>query len=132
MAEIEWDASLSVGNEGIDLDHQKLFEIFSRLNSAMIRGAGKNLIEEITDELINYTEYHFKREEELFSATDYPAIDQHKKAHADFIRRVNDFKGELLDGKGKGFVSIKVQNTLVEWLKGHIGEVDKGYSAYLK
>ena len=61
-----WNSEYSVGIDQIDKQHQKLVLLINTLFDAMKEGKGKERQGHILNELVQYTDYHFKCEEELF------------------------------------------------------------------
>lgn len=130
MTLIKWNNSLSVNVEKIDNQHRKLISMINELNDKMRQGKGKEVLEKIITDLINYTAIHFQTEEKLFEEFGYPEAFKHKKEHADFIRKVSDFKKDFKAGKLG--LSIDIMSFLSSWLKNHIKGTDKKYSKFFK
>jgi hemerythrin len=63
---IEWEDIYSVGIEEFDNDHKKLIELINRLHQAMLDKKAKEVLGEIINELVDYTIYHFNKEEAMF------------------------------------------------------------------
>ncbi len=128
MALINWNDGFSVNIAEIDQQHQKIIAMINTLHDAMTLGKGQNVIGKIVDDLISYTETHFKTEEIYFAQFGYPDTDRHKIKHAGFVQKVSDFK----DGfeKGKLSLSIEVMTFLSDWWRNHIKGTDKKYSQF--
>ncbi len=122
MVLIEWTDDWSVGYEPIDGDHKKLFELINQLHDAIARGEGQTAVSRILVDLIDYTGYHFSREEEFMRVRNYPQYGAHKKRHVDLIERVTAFQTRLDQG------DLDLAPALLEflklWLKDHIHEID--------
>lgn len=131
MSIVQWNNSLySVGNDEFDAHHKKLLEFINELHHAMMAGAGKQKLEEILNELMDYTNYHFQAEEAAMIDADYPDLLEHKKQHQELIDQLNnliaDFKNNRLE------VTIETSKFLKEWLFKHIQGTDKKYASYIK
>jgi len=74
-----WNDQLSVSIEAIDTDHKQLVAILNELYDAIHAGHGREAVTEIIERLVDYTRYHFAREEELFSSTGYLDAAAHKR-----------------------------------------------------
>lgn len=72
MALIQWSEDLSVGVKRFDDDHQRLFEMINDLNDAMLRGKGREALNDIITGLEEYAKTHFSAEEKLFAEYEYP------------------------------------------------------------
>ena len=128
MALIKWDQSLSVNVAQIDKQHQKLISMINELNDAMKQGKGKEAMSKILNGLVAYTATHFKTEEDYFAKFGYPETIKHKKEHADFVKKVSDFKSKF--EKDQLSVTIEVMRFLRDWLQNHIKGTDKKYSKF--
>ncbi|NOY83056.1 MAG: hemerythrin family protein [Kiritimatiellaeota bacterium] len=128
MALISWTDSLSVKVAVLDLQHQRLISVINELHDAMRQGKGKDVLEKTLSALSSYTVIHFKTEERYFDQFGYPDAAGHKRIHDLFVQKISDFK-EAFE-KGRLGVSIEVMNFLRDWLKNHIMETDKRYSAF--
>ncbi len=128
MAMIEWNDSLSVKVTKIDQQHQKLISMINELFDAMKQGKGKDVLGNIVNGLISYTETHFKLEEDYFDQYRYPKTLSHKKEHNDFVKKVSEFKDEF--EKGSIMLTVEVMDFLGDWLKNHIKGSDKKYTQF--
>ncbi len=126
MPLIQWSDRYSVGVGDMDKHHQKLFDLLNRLHDAMTQGKAGSIITEIVDELIGYTKYHFSEEEKLMAQISYSGLNEQKKAHQKFIVSVEDYKN-LADKGLTAFLSSGVSAFLSDWLRNHIGVMDKKY-----
>ncbi|MFO7734874.1 MAG: bacteriohemerythrin [bacterium] len=130
MSLIKWNDNFSVNVEKIDNQHRKLISMINELNDKMRQGKGKEVLEKIISDLINYTAIHFQTEEKLFEKFRYPETAVHKKEHTDFVRKVSDFQKNFKAGKLG--LSIDIMSFLSSWLKNHIKGTDKKYSEFFK
>ncbi|HOJ43227.1 MAG TPA: bacteriohemerythrin, partial [Syntrophorhabdaceae bacterium] len=89
---------------------------------------GKDILGSIIDGLVNYAATHFATEEKYFDMFKYPDAPNHKKEHADFVKKV----GEFQDGfkKGNLALTIEVMHFLKDWLTKHILGTDKKYGPF--
>jgi hemerythrin-like metal-binding protein len=112
-----------VGNDLIDGQHQKLVEIINRLFDGISKKDPNLKMQEIFDELVAYTRYHFNAEEELMTRTSNPWLIEHKKAHLDFINKITSLKVSSIAADEK--LKMEVFKFLKIWLTGHIMNMDK-------
>ena len=94
---IEWSDSMSVNNGDLDFDHQRLIEIINRLWVADSLG-NRQIIEFVLDDLVNYTEFHFAREERLLEQIGFSDIERHVSIHKGIRRRLEDIRWEYFQG----------------------------------
>lgn len=126
-----WTSSLLTGHGEIDEQHQKLFLHFNELYELIRVGKGHDEIIKLIDFLEEYIKFHFDSEMELQEKSGYPGAEDHKRLHAMYRKQVailaNEVKEKGVDDK----LLIKVNVTVVDWLRGHIGEEDKKFVEYL-
>ncbi len=125
---IVWEEGFGVGHSGIDADHRRLFELFNAFAGAVNDDRAEVEIQGVLAELLEYTDYHFDREERLMQEHGYPDFAAHKAMHDSFVRQIHDVNSLLDAGGEKGAF---VLGFLGRWLSGHILGVDKKLGAYL-
>ncbi|MEE9311603.1 MAG: hemerythrin domain-containing protein [Planctomycetota bacterium] len=69
--------TMGTGVVAIDREHQILVSLLHRMHEAVEDGEGEKVIAGVLDELLEYTDWHFKSEEALFDKFDYPSADNH-------------------------------------------------------
>ena len=127
---VKWKDSYSVGVESIDNDHKKLLGMINQLQTAAHYSTDDTMVETILNELIDYTKYHFSREEGLMTESNYPNTQQHKQQHVEMITQVERF---ICEYRKNGTHTIDdVIQYLKSWLINHINGCDQDYSPYLK
>ena len=129
MALIEWQDSFSVGVEKLDADHKRLFDIINRVDAA--EKAGKS-VQWVLEELRNYAEVHFRGEEELMKAADYPEIEEHMRQHKAFVEWLATVERTYnLSPDAHFYIADSVNEYLRDWLTHHILLVDMQYKGRL-
>ncbi len=124
-----WTPRLATGIEKIDQQHQQLIRLINELHRAMKLRKGAREAGRILDELVEYTNYHFGFEEELFKRYNYPNRTEHEKAHRDLVAKVTEFKNQFQEGTAG--LSMDLMQFLTSWLKGHIMKTDMAYTSLL-
>ena len=119
---IEWDNSLSVGNDQIDRDHKALIGIVNQLDGAVCHGHGKDVIADILSELSDYIGYHFEHEEQIMRRHHYPFSDEHVQEHADLIKGLDALVYEF--EASPNTVSADTLEFLKHWLIDHVTGCD--------
>lgn len=127
---IKWTDLYSVKNSVIDAQHKKLVELINELFRLISKKENREKMENIINSLIEYTQYHFITEEELFNKYGYPEIEKHKEEHQDFVNQVLQFKTDYSEGKVQ--IKFDVFSFLKDWLLKHIIGSDKKYMQYFK
>lgn len=130
MELIRWKNEYSVNVEEIDEQHKKLIGLINRLADAMSVGKGRDVLDAVMAEMMDYTEYHFGAEEELLVDRGYSEAEEHKKAHAELVVRAKEIKETAEQGGRKS--SVDVMLFLSTWLDRHILQEDRKFGAYLQ
>lgn len=126
---IRWVPEMSVGHPDLDFDHQRLVEIINRLMLASGQG-NRQVIEFVLDDLVNYTEFHFQREEEIMADAGYPELESHRRIHAGFCRKIEELRWEYFQGLREQ-PRDEIFRFLTAWLNHHILEDDMAYKQCL-
>jgi hemerythrin len=130
MSFFVWENKYATGIESIDNDHRKLVELIDQLYTAMSQGRAKEVLQDIISGLVDYSKFHFNREETFMKSVGFIDFDDHKSTHDAFINKVKDFQQKLEHGKTN--ISIEVITFLRDWLLVHILNVDQKYISDFK
>jgi hemerythrin len=130
MSRFEWSEIYSVGNDTIDQQHQQLFDIANRYAEALEKGMGRKSLVEIFNELVSYTAYHFKEEENMMREGGYPDLANHKVNHEKLVKLVMNYKQQL--DMGESGIEQRALDFIQTWLNGHILGMDRKYREYVK
>ena len=125
-----WDDKYLVNIKEIDDQHIKLVELINKLNEAMHEGQGCEMLEVVLKDLVEYTNSHFKKEENLLSSNGYPDFIKHKEKHDELTEQVIDLQKQF-EG-GRIMITLQVMKFLKDWLSDHILDIDKKYAPFLK
>ncbi len=128
---IKWNDNIySVGNDVIDNEHKELIQIINKLFNAFSEGKAEDIVPEIIKELSNYTQNHFKTEEDLFETHNYPDKDVHIAKHQDFINQIEIWKNKIKQGEKN--IHYELMDFLKTWITEHIQKDDRSYNTYFK
>jgi two-component system cell cycle response regulator len=120
---ISWNDGLNIGVKEIDDDHKKLLNIINSLSLAISNNETNNIIDNIFNELKEYTKVHFKREESFLINCNYPRIKEHIHEHKTFIEKIPELKTKLTNSLNTEYAQ-EVSYFLTDWLFNHIIEED--------
>lgn len=124
-----WRDAYSVRIEIVDSQHKVLVNTFNELHAAIVSGMSREHLGKILSTLIKYAQDHFKTEERLMTAHQYPDLPNHKAKHEQFTKTVLEFEGKFM--KNEVGLSGEVMTFLKEWFMNHIMGVDQKYAPYL-
>ena len=124
----EWSDQLSVGVPQIDQDHRALISLINRCIAVLNNNEQDNKeIRTILNELVDYTQYHFQREELVLKVCKYPNWVKHQQEH----QRLIDEVGQHIKEYGHGELTAKALfRFLTDWLTNHIMGMDKAIALY--
>ena len=129
MSLFQWKDDYLVGQQEIDSQHKRLFQLADQLHAAMTTGKGKDVMLKTLGDLIDYTKRHFAAEEKLMQKSNYPDYLAHKVFHDKLTAQVVQFQTEF--AAGKSTVTIQLLQFLKDWLQHHIGETDRKIAVFL-
>lgn len=119
MDSIKWDDSYRVGFEEVDVQHKLLFKILNDFVKE-INNADHDEMTALIKALLNYSDYHFKMEEEYLR--EHPDIEEHKSAHQLYINKILSLQKDFENGTN---ISEDILNFLVSWIQNHTLKTDK-------
>ena len=129
-----WNDSYLTGVERIDAQHKVLVNTLNDANARLSGTITRELLEQITRDLLSYAIYHFETEEALMQEFDYAGLSaadevKHREEHRSFSQQVVSLREGLRDGR---LVSREdLLSFLNQWLVNHILNTDKRLGAFL-
>ena len=125
---MEWDDSLNTGIATIDQQHRGIVDFINKLHASAIK-EDRETVENVLTELTSYTNSHFTYEEQLLHQHEYPLLSAHKRAHDNFVIRLEEYKKRHNNGEN---IAHELSGELVIWLTNHIKHEDQDYVPYCK
>lgn len=127
----EFDDTLITGNEMIDGQHRELIGRINDLLRSCEEQADRMAAMKMLNYLADYTEFHFKAEEELQESIGYPGIKEHKEKHEELRRTVSELHEMLEEQEGPSDSFVEAVNkNVTEWLYYHIKGFDRSVEEY--
>jgi len=120
-----WNDNFKTGIALIDEQHQKLIGLINSLASIATSQFHRSDVRQALDELIAYTQYHFRAEEKIMLEVfgDHRSATAHLHAHHSFEKKVDELRDSLASDT-KAEVIEDMLCFLVQWLALHILESD--------
>jgi hemerythrin len=129
MESIQWSDLFSVGIEELDFQHLKLINLINRLILvSKTNSIHSEIIKSILEEMTTYAQVHFKTEERLMEAYEFPDIKEHKKRHLDFQVKTMDLY-EDTERTAEQSADVLL-DFLSHWLTHHILQEDMAYKDF--
>ncbi|RDH87178.1 MAG: hypothetical protein DIZ77_18720 [endosymbiont of Seepiophila jonesi] len=126
---IEWSESMSVGNPSIDQDHKIIVKLINQLHHHVGAVEDRKALGSALNTLIDYTLYHFSREERVMLACRYPSFENHKRQHDKLIEQVVNIARRFSEKK-ENIVKDELLGFLKNWLINHILKQDMKFCPY--
>ena len=127
----EFDDTLVTGNEMIDSQHKELIGKINDLLRSCENNGNRTAAVKMLNYLADYTEFHFKAEEELQESIGYPGIKEHKGKHEELRRTVSELHDMLEEQEGPTDAFVEMVNkNVTEWLYYHIKGFDRSVAEY--
>lgn len=108
-----------------DNEHKHLFDLLNVLHKN-VQANERGAIGHSLDSLIAYVVEHFSSEEKNMAAVGYPALEQHKREHANLVQTCADLQKKFHAGAAE--ISEQTTAFLRDWLIEHIPTVDFKYA----
>ncbi len=130
MALVRWSNRFELGVPFIDADHRVLVDLLNRMHDASRADGDLTDIGGILSALVDYTRYHFAREERAQAAAKYPDIADHRLQHARLTGEAKRLFAAFRADPGAVEVG-DVVDFLSDWLMDHILFHDMAIKPYL-
>lgn len=129
MSLLTWKDEFSTGVAQFDNEHKRLIAMINELHAAMLASRSQEVVQDVLRKLVQYTQIHFKHEEDALARAHYPQTAQHKAQHDKLTAQVMEFVKS--DRGVNAHLSIDVLKFLKAWLLEHIEKSDKAYGDFL-
>ena len=112
----------------MDSHHKKLFSILNRLYSECLKTDIEDCVGPQLDELLAYSDYHFKAEEQYMRQIQYFEIDNHIEMHNGFTYKLDEMK--RIPHTSQLELTKELIVFIGKWLLHHVLEEDRKYAIY--
>ncbi len=131
---ILWNDSFLTGIDRIDEQHKVLVNTLNEANARLAGNVTRELLEQITRDLLSYAIYHFETEETLMQEYGYAGLatgdaEKHRQEHRSFSQQVVALREGLRDGRL--VTREELLSFLNNWLINHILYTDKQLGEFL-
>ncbi len=123
---LDWNQTLSIGVEGIDLQHRYFVDLIHRLSIELEEGDAAYRAR-LINELGSYAQLHFTSEENFMYKLGFPDLEKHHKSHQALLQKLNGQIGlylvDMLD-------AAEIIEYLSNWLVQHIQTEDRAFGVF--
>lgn len=123
MSYMKWSSELETGIDVIDNQHRRIVDYINQLHHALEHNSREE-VEEVLEQLVEYTLSHFAFEEDLQEQSGYAFAHAHKKVHDLFTKKMAGYQERFDLGED---ISRQLMSTLRTWLVNHIKRDDADY-----
>ncbi|NQU57480.1 MAG: bacteriohemerythrin [Rhodospirillales bacterium] len=127
MTVLIWMDAMRIGVDAIDNDHQIIIELLNKVSRGHV---GDAELDAVIGQLIDYTLFHFSREEIVMETCGYPDLEGHRDQHRNLRDQVSKLTTSWNDKRDEKAL-IKLQTFLRDWLFNHILKVDTTIASYV-
>lgn len=128
---IVWTDDMSVGCKTLDDDHKNLIQALNDFIEALENDEGVFATDGIFTVLVDYTIYHFAREEKLLAACNYPDLAAHIETHVALKEQLIDCRRRYMLNPNAE-LEDEISEFLHNWLQKHILVSDLDYRETLE
>jgi hemerythrin len=126
MPYLSWKDEYSVGEPLMDSQHQKWIGYINELMRAIEEQRNRDEQEEILENLVIYTRYHFASEERMMNRLGFEGLAEHREVHERMARRVRNMQADVL--AGSQVLDCDLLKLMQDWLVEHITGDDRQYA----
>ena len=130
MALMTWQPQYAIGVEVVDGHHLRLFDLVNAFHDALLAGEGRGAVDVALTELLDYTVYHFRAEEEIMASVGYPDIEGHKQQHQALLEKTLGMVERYR--KGEAELSMPLVHFLTDWLYQHTTTADRKIGQFIR
>lgn len=123
---VKWSKKLETGVTFVDADHKVLINLLNQVNDCIDENEDSSVLGSVLDALVEYTDYHFLREEKMMELSHYAGIETHKTTHRVLSGQVRAVYDDYQKNPWN-VDPLEVRDFLQSWLVDHIMGSDFAY-----
>lgn len=119
---VEWTKKLETGVTFVDADHKVLINLLNQVNDCIDQNEESTVLGSVLDALVEYTDYHFLREEKMMELAGFGGLEAHATIHRALSGQVRTvYTDYQADPWSVDPVSVRdfLQTWLIEHIMGH-------------
>ena len=124
MPHFIWSKEYELGIQVIDHQHHRIIDYINRVYDVLDSVSGEVVLDEILNDLVDYTFSHLAFEEAMLEEIGYEDFHAHQLTHSTFTRLINQLQKRAQQGEAIG---AELAAFLQDWLISHIMAEDAKY-----
>lgn len=129
MALLSWSKQYLIGDDLIDTEHEELFRLINNFHTLWSEARNRNDIAKVLNQLVAYTEMHFRHEEVIMENAGFANLDAHKKVHESMIDTIFALQKSYEEKSLR--LEMETMKFVKSWLVDHILLNDYQFRDYL-
>lgn len=130
MVKVKWSDSLCVKLPEIDEQKKQIVEKINEIVGAVNSSQDQKDIYEMISDLTDFVRHRFSMEEKGMIDCHYPDMQQHRKDHRDFIRKIISFRKMFADDATD--IKDDLIRLMEDWLHQHSENWDAKYAPFVR
>jgi len=126
---VTWSHACTVGVVAMDDQHGILMDTLNELRLAVVRGANHDEVIELMNRLIQFTQMHFRSEEQLMERYAYTGLEEHRSEHNRMLGQIQDSARRLQHGET--MILRPLLGYLRDSFQEHMDGPDQDYGPWL-
>lgn len=123
------DELFLTGYRSLDSEHHMQMGLLDAFSRAVDTRLSRDVVDEILDRLVDYTQMHFSSEQLLMRLYQYPQFQEHQDDHDRTVEHLQDLRAACLAGDRQ--LSLETAGELASHLRGHIRTADRALGYFL-
>lgn len=123
---VEWTKTLETGVPFVDADHKVLINLLNQVDDCIHQNEETAVLGSVLDALVEYTDYHFRREEKMMELSEYEGLGAHQTVHRALSSQVRTVYTNF-QADPWSVDPLSVRDFLQSWLVDHIMGHDFAY-----
>ncbi len=121
---IEWNESMSTGNQDIDEEHKEWVRRFNDFDASVMAGHGMETLQKTLEFMAEYAENHFVHEESLAWNLKSAAEELNRVEHERFREKIDYMRKWIRQDGASSVEVLSLKMDMEKWLVHHMCEVD--------
>jgi len=129
VALLIWSHATPVGVRAMDDQHGILMDTMNDLRRALVHGSGKEQVNKLLDQLIEFTRMHFWSEDRLMEQYGFPGLAEHRAEHRNLLGQIQESARRAQHSEGVQMRSLL--GFLRDGFQEHMEGLDQQYGPWL-